>query len=197
MTSTIRLARSNDAGQLLDIYAPFIRDNAVSFELDMPTPEEFALRIEQKLDTYPWLVCEVDGKVVAYAYAGIHATRDAFKWSVDVSLYITEDYRRRGVGRALYTSLFACLRLQGYFNAYAGITMPNAASAGIHEAMGFSYLGAFKDDGYKFGQWHSVGWWELPLQERTSPSALISLPDIANTPEWRDAIASGVSLLTL
>jgi phosphinothricin acetyltransferase len=122
MTSAIRLARPDDASAMLDIYAPFIRDNAVSFEIDVPTPEEFASRVTQKLSMYPWLVCEVEGKVVGYAYASDHATRDAYQWSVDVSLYITEDYRRHGVGRALYTSLFASLRLQGYFNAYAGIT---------------------------------------------------------------------------
>ena len=182
---------------MLDIYAPFIRDNAVSFELVVPTSKEFASRIEQKLTTYPWLVCEVDGKVVGYAYASDHATRDAYKWSVDVSLYITEDYRRRGIGKALYTSLFACLRLQGYFNAYAGITLPNVASAGIHEAMGFSYLGAFNNDGYKHAKWHSVGWWELALQERAAPSFVIRVPDIEDSLEWQVAVSSGVSLLKL
>lgn len=195
MTNVIRLAQSDDASQMLDIYAPFIRDNAVSFELDVPTPKEFASRVTQKLATYPWLVCEVDGKVVGYAYANDHATRDAYRWSADVSLYITEDYRRKGVGRALYTSLFACLRLQGYFNAYAGITLPNPASVGIHEAMGFTHVGTFQDVGHKFEEWHSVGWWELSLRERTTPSVLISIPDIANTPEWQDAVVSGVSLL--
>jgi phosphinothricin acetyltransferase len=197
MTNVIRLARTNDASAMLEIYAPFIRNGAVSFELDVPTPQEFASRVEQKLTRYPWLVCEVDGTVIGYAYASDHATRDAYQWSVDASLYIAEGYRRQGVGRALYTSLFACLRLQGYFNAYAGITLPNEASAGIHEAMGFNYLGAFKDDGYKFGQWYSVGWWELPLQRRTAPSAPTNIPDIANTSEWQDAVASGVSLLKL
>lgn len=182
---------------MLAIYAPFIRDGAVSFELDVPTPEEFASRIEQKLTRYPWLVCEVEGKVVGYSYASDHATRDAYQWSVDASLYVAEEYRRQGIGTALYTSLFACLRLQGYFNAYAGITLPNAASAGIHEAMGFSHLGACKDAGYKFGQWHSVGWWELSLQKRATPAPLISLPDIANTPEWQHALDSGVALLRL
>ena len=197
MTSGIRLARSDDAGQMLEIYAPFIRDNAVSFELDVPTPKEFASRIEQKLDTHPWLVCEVAGKVVGYAYASDHATRDAYQWSVDASLYIAEGYRRQGVGRALYTSLFACLRLQGYFNAYAGLTLPNQASVGLHEAMGFMYAGTFRGIGSKFGRWYDLGWWELALQERVTPSPLITLPDIANTLEWHDAVVSGVSLLKM
>ena len=197
MTSAIRLARPDDASAMLNIYAPFIRDNAVSFELDVPTPEEFALRVTQKLSTYPWLVCEVDGRVVGYAYASDHAIRDAYQWSVDVSLYITEDYRRHGVGRALYTSLFACLRLQGYFNAYAGITLPNPASVDIHEAMGFTHVGTFQDVGHKFEGWHSVGWWGLALQQRANPSSLLKLPDIANTSEWQNAVATGMSLLKL
>ena len=197
MTSAIRLARPDDASAMLDIYAPFIRDNAVSFEIDVPTPEEFASRVTQKLSMYPWLVCEVEGKVVGYAYASDHATRDAYQWSVDVSLYITEYYRRHGVGRALYTSLFASLRLQGYFNAYAGITLPNPASVGVHEAMGFTHIGTFQDVGHKFEGWHSVGWWGLALQERAAPSELVILPNITSTPEWQAAMASGMSLLKL
>ena len=197
MTSGIRLARSGDAGQMLDIYAPFIRDDAVSFELEVPTMAEFADRVQLTLTSLPWLVLEVDETILGYAYASKHRERAAYQWSVDVSAYITEDYRRRGVGRALYTSLFACLRLQGYFNAYAGITLPNPASVGIHEAMGFTHVGTFQDVGHKFGQWHSVGWWGLALQQHAAPSTLISLPDLANTPEWQDALVSGVSLLKL
>ena len=197
MTNVIRLAHKSDASAMLDIYSPFIRDGAVSFELVIPTSNEFALRVTDRTSTYPWLVCEIEGRVVGYAYASDHANRDAYQWSVDVSLYITEEYRRRGVGRALYTSLFACLRLQGYFTAYAGITLPNAASVGAHEAMGFTYVGAFSNVGYKSGKWHSVGWWELSLQDRTQPSPLVTLPEISKTPEWQDAVASGVSLLRL
>ena len=197
MIITIRLAHPVAASQMLDIYAPFIRDNAVSFELVVPTPDEFELRVTDKLSTHPWLVCEIEGKVIGYAYASDHATRDAYQWSVDVSLYITEDYRNRGVGRALYTSLFACLRLQGYFNAYAGITLPNPASVGIHEAMGFTRVGTFQDVGHKFSMWHSVGWWGLALQQRATPSIPISHTEIMNTPEWQAAIVSGMYLLKI
>lgn len=180
---------------MLDIYAPFIRDNAVSFELEVPTVAEFSERVQRTLSSLPWLVLEVDETILGYAYASKHRERAAYQWSVDVSAYITEDYRRRGVGRALYTSLFACLRLQGYFNAYAGITLPNPASVGIHEAMGFTHIGTFDDVGHKFDMWHPVGWWGLALQQRAAPSTLISLRDIANTPEWQDALVSGLSLL--
>ena len=197
MTAGIRLARPDDATQMLAIYAPFIRDNAVSFEVDVPTAKAFAERVQRTLAMLPWLVCESKGKVLGYAYASQHATRAAYQWSVDVSAYIGDEHRRQGVGRALYTSLFACLRLLGYYNAYAGITLPNPASIGIHEALGFTQVGIYRDVGNKFGQWHSVGWWELSLQERADPSTPINLPDIENTPEWAEALTSGVSLLKL
>ena len=197
MTSTIRLAQPDDARQMLAIYEPFILNNAVSFELDVPTTAEFESRITHTLTWFPWLVCESAGTVIGYSYASNHATRGAYNWSVDVSLYVAEEYRRQGVGRALYTSLFACLRLQGYFNAYAGITLPNPASVTIHETMGFTCVGALKDDGYKFGQWHSVGWWELPLQKRAVPHTPISLPSIKTTPGCLQAMDSGVPYLKL
>jgi L-amino acid N-acyltransferase YncA len=194
MTAIIRLARSDDAGQMLDIYAPFVRDSAVSFEVDVPTPEAFAKRVQNTLATLPWLVCESEGTVLGYAYASKHQDRAAYQWSVDVSAYISDEHRRQGVGTALYTSLFACLRLQGYYNAYAGVTLPNPASVGIHEAKGFTHVGTYHDVGHKFGQWHSVGCWELSLQGRVDPSAPINLPDIENTPEWAEALTSGVLL---
>ncbi len=197
MTNAIRFARPDDASAMLDIYAPFIRDNAVSFELDVPTVAQFADRVQRTLTSLPWLVLEVDETILGYAYASKHRERAAYQWSVDVSAYITEEYRRHGVGRSLYTSLFACLRLQGYFKAYAGITLPNPASVGIHETMGFTHVGTFQDVGHKFGKWHSVGWWGLALQQRAAPSTLANLPDIAKTPEWQVAVASGVSLLKL
>ena len=197
MTRTIRLAQPDDARQMLAIYTPFILNSAVSFELDIPTTDEFGLRIAHTLTRFPWIVCESAGKVIGYSYASNHATRDAYKWSVDVSLYVAEEYRRQGVGKALYTSLFACLRLQGYFNAYAGITLPNPASVKIHETMGFTYVGVFKDDGYKLGDWHSVGWWELSLQRRATPLTPINLPAIQGTAGGLEAMNSGVPFLKL
>ena len=195
MTSTIRLAQPDDARQMLAIYTPFILNNAVSFELDAPTIDEFRTRITHTLTVFPWLVCESAGAVVGYSYASNHATRDAYKWSVNVSLYVAAEYRRQGVGTALYTSLFACLRLQGYF--YAGITLPNPASVKIHETMGFNYVGAFKDDGYKHGKWHSVGWWELPLQPRADPLPPISFPALKDTTGGFEAVKSGLPCLKL
>ena len=106
--------------------------------------------------------------MVGYAYAGRHRSREAYQWSVEVSVYVAENQHRRGVGRALYTSLVECLRLQGFFHAYAGITLPNPASVGLHESLGFQPVGVYKDVGYKLGQWHTVGWLELIIARSIS-----------------------------
>jgi len=114
---------------------------------------------------------------------------------VEVSVYVAESDRRSGVGRALYTSLIECLRLQGFYNAYAGITLPNPASVALHENLGFQPVGVYKDVGFKLGQWHSVGWWSLALQDDSPPTPPMTLTDIVDTAAWMQAIAAGASLL--
>ena len=116
-TLLIRLAGEGDAPQIADIYAPVVRDTIISFETEPPSAEEIARRVRDTLVRWPWLVCERDGEVLGYAYAGAHRSRAAYQWSVDVSAYVREDARQRGVGRALYTSLIAALDLQGFYNA--------------------------------------------------------------------------------
>lgn len=106
------------------IYAPFVASTAVSFEVVPPTPDEMGGRIREMTAIRPWLVCEHNGMVLGYAYASSHRERVAYQWSVDVSVYVREEARRSGVGTALYTSLFEMLILQGFYNAYAGITLP-------------------------------------------------------------------------
>ena len=128
MPRIIRLATPADAAQCANIYAPHVRDSAVSFEVDVPTAAEFESRITRTLERLPWLVCAEGDVVLGYAYAAPHQERAAFQWSVNVSVYVREGHGRLGVGRALYTSLFACLRAMGYYNAYAAIALPNPAS---------------------------------------------------------------------
>jgi phosphinothricin acetyltransferase len=159
----IRLAAADDAPQVHAIYVPFVRDSVISFELEPPTLEEMRSRISTTLATHPWIVCETDGRIRGYAYASAHRERRAYQWSCDVSCYVHPDAQRRGIGRALYLALFRILRAQGFRNAYAGITLPNAASVGLHEAVGFTALGVYRGVGYKRGRWHDVGWWELRL----------------------------------
>ena len=162
--SSIRLATAGDAAPIADIYAPNVTDAVISFEAEPPDAGEMRRRIAGTLERYPWLVCERRGRVWGYAYAGAHGSRAAYRWSVDVSVYVHGEAHRAGVGRALYTSLFAALELQGFYNAYAGATLPNPASVGLHEAMGFRPVGVYRGTGYKMGAWHDVGWWHLPLR---------------------------------
>ena len=161
----IRLARSEDAAPVAAIYAPFVTGTSTSFEYAAPDPSETASRIASALSHAPYLVYEVGGEVLGFAYASKHRERAAYQWSVDVSVYIHERARRQGVGRALYTSLFALLRLQGFYTAHAGITLPNPASVGLHEALGFRPVGVYRSVGFKRGAWHDVGWWQLELRQ--------------------------------
>ena len=199
--SSIRLATGRDAEPVADIYAPNVTDTVISFEAEPPDAEEMRRRIEATLERYPWLVYERQGRVLGYAYAGAHGSRAAYQWSVDVSVYVSGEAHRMGVGRALYTSLFAALDLQGFYNAFAGATLPNPASVGLHEAMGFRPVGVYRGTGYKMGAWHDVGWWHLPLRERVGdpapPADLLSVlgASVLGSEEWDAALAKGLPLL--
>jgi phosphinothricin acetyltransferase len=151
-------------------------------------------RIAKVLEEFPWLVCEEDGEILGYVYASRHRERPAYQWSVDVTAYIAERHRRKGVGRALYTSLFELLRLQGFYHAYAGITLPNPGSVGLHEAMGFQPVGVYRAVGFKCGEWHDVGWWQLELQPLAArPDAPRMIEAAKASPDWQAALAAGVA----
>ncbi|MCA9907809.1 MAG: N-acetyltransferase, partial [Anaerolineae bacterium] len=169
----------------------------VSFELAVPTVEELAERIRRTLVNWPWLVCADDGgRVLGYAYASKHRERAAYQWSVDVSAYVDVPVKRSGVGRGLYTSLFALLRLQGYANAFAGIALPNEASIGLHTAVGFEAVGVYRSVGYKLGAWHDVSWWGLRLQAIDgTPAAPRPLAEAAREPGWDAALRSGLAVI--
>jgi phosphinothricin acetyltransferase len=161
---TIRLATLADAAAIAAIYGPFCESTAVSFEFAAPTALVMAERIANVLQQNPWLVAEADGQVVGYAYATRHRDRAAYMWSVDTAVYIAEASRGIGVGRALYETLFKVLVAQGYFQAYAGITLPNEASVRLHLGTGFVPVGTYRSVGYKLGRWHDVGWFARELQ---------------------------------
>ncbi len=169
MTATIRLATTKDAAQVQAIYSPIVRQTAISFELIPPTVAEMRKRMADILPAYPWLVCERKGEVLGYVYARPFRTRPAYQWSVETSVYVHEELRRSGIGRALYTSLLKILALQGYFNAFAGITLPNPPSVGLHEALGFKPVGIYREAGFKMGAWHDVGFWQLGLRPKANP----------------------------
>jgi phosphinothricin acetyltransferase len=161
----IRVATAADAAAILQIYAPYITDTSYTFEIDVPTEQSFAERINNYLQTYPWLVCEMDGMLAGYAYGSKHRERTAYQWSVECSVYIHDDFQRAGVGRALYSALIEILKLQQFRNLYAVINLPNEGSVAFHEKMGFQYFATYRNVGYKLGKWKNVGWWQLQLNE--------------------------------
>ena len=192
--SMIRLAAVSDAAGIAAVYAPYCERTAVSFEMTAPSAEDMARRISDVGSERPWLVLEDAGAVVGYAYAGSHNERAAYRWTVSTAIYVSEGHRRRGVGRALYTTLFELLRHLGYVRATAGITLPNAASVGLHEAFGFTLVGVYRDVGYKLGAWHDVAWYEAGIQpivrEPEAPRPIAALND---APELATAVAKGLA----
>lgn len=196
MSTNIRPATAGDAAAIQAIYAPIVEQTVISFELEPPTPEQMRSRITGTLEKYPWLVCERDGQLLGYVYASKHSERAAYQWSANVSVYIHASARRGGIGRALYTSLFELLRLQGIYTAYAGVTLPNEGSVGLHEAVGFQIIGVYDAVGYKMGGWYAVGWWGLPLRERAGdPQPPTPFPELARDAAYDAALAAGLPLL--
>jgi L-amino acid N-acyltransferase YncA len=152
-----------DAAACAAIYAPYVEASATSFEAEPPTAAELAERIERTGATHPWLVAESDGEILGFAYACEHRARAAYRWAVDVSIYLAEANRGKGLGRALYEALFERLREQRFRVACAGVTLPNEASVRLHESLGFTPVGVYRRIGWKAGAWHDVGWWQLDL----------------------------------
>ena len=160
---SIRRARPDDAARLLEIYAPVVEETTASFELVAPTVEAFAKRIAAALETHEWLVMEDGDALCGYAYATAHRAREAYRFAVETSVYVSRAHHRKGVGRQLYAALFPILSDLGYHNAYAGITLPNDPSVALHESVGFEPIGTFREVGYKHGEWRDVGWWQRSL----------------------------------
>lgn len=168
----IRLADpARDAGACAAIYAPYVADSAATFDEQAPSPAELAERIELLGSTHAFLVCERDGRVAGYAYAGPHRARAAYRWAADVSVYVDPAFHRAGVGRELYEALLERLRAQRFRVACAGITLPNPGSVGLHEAFGFEQIGLWRAIGWKAGAWRDVAWFQLQLgaQEDGAP----------------------------
>ena len=162
--TTIRHADpARDAAACAAIYEPYVTGTVISFELTPPDAGEFAQRIDRIARTHPWLVAELDGDTIGFAYGSPHHERAAYRWAADVSVYLAARAQRRGIGRALYERLFGLLAQQGVRTLCAGITLPNDASVALHQALGFVPVGIYRNIGFKFGSWHDVGWWQLEL----------------------------------
>lgn len=162
----VRPAVAHDAAAVAAIYAPYVTETSISFEETAPSTEEMAARIAKCQTRWQWLVGEVDGVVVGYAYGSQHRERHAYRWSVEVSAYVDPQQHRKGIGRVLYEALLPELADKGFCNAYAGITMPNEPSVKLHTAMGFTSIGIFRSVGWKFGRWHDVAWFQRELRQK-------------------------------
>jgi phosphinothricin acetyltransferase len=169
-TALVRAAGLGDAAACAAIYEPYVRDTAISFELQPPGEEEMAQRIEAASATHAWVVLE-DGGVVGYAYGAPLNKRPAYRWSCEVSVYVELGRRRTGAGHALYAALFERLAGRGFRSVIAGMTLPNEPSAGLHRAMGFEPVGAYRNIGYKLGRWHDVAFLQRELGDPGSPPA--------------------------
>ena len=167
---TIRFATEADAPALLGIYAQYI-DTSVTFEYALPTVEEFAGRIRDISSQYPYLVCEVDGRAVGYAYAHRVRERAAYDWIVELSVYLDNGYTGRGLGTALYSLLIDLLSLQNIKTVMGCVTMPNEKSQALHNALGFRKVGTSVNAGYKNGAWHDVAWFEKAIAAYDTPPA--------------------------
>ncbi|AKF47408.1 MULTISPECIES: arsinothricin resistance N-acetyltransferase ArsN1 family B [Pseudomonas] len=177
--TTVRIAQVSDAQAIQAIYAPMVESTTISFELEPPSVEEMAMRIESTLLTYPYLVAVRDGQVIGYAYASQHRAREAYRWSVDVTVYISPEAHRSGVGRALYDVLLPTLKKQGFHAAYAGIALPNDGSVGLHEALGFAHIGTYPEVGFKHGAWRDVGYWRIALDSTNPPKLPVLFSEIS------------------
>lgn len=161
----IREVSENDAEAILGIYSPYITGTSITFETEVPSPEEFRKRIRSVSEIYPWLVAEIDGSVAGYAYASRHRERAAYRWSVDFAVYIDPAFQGRGLGKMLYAGLIDIVKSLGYYNAFGIIALPNERSVQLHESAGFIKAGHISSAGYKLGNWHDTGYWQLRLRE--------------------------------
>jgi phosphinothricin acetyltransferase len=197
MKPMIRLAERGDVAGILEIYAPFILDTSVTFEESVPDEVSFWERIEGIMTELPFLVCEFDGRIAGYAYASGYRSRASYRWTKEVSVYIHPDFYRRGVALALYTSLHEMVRHQGIADLLAIITMPNESSVAFHEHCGYRKCAEFSKVGYKLGQWQTVGWFELFLQDETKAprERILTLNEIIYLPVYGQAIEKGLKKL--
>lgn len=183
----VRLVRPEDFPAMREIYAPYITGSHTSFEYEVPTLPAFRERFAAYQQHTPCLVMTDGQALLGYAYASLHRSRTAYQWSVESSIYMAPLAKRQGQGRTLYQCLLRCLRYQGFVSVYAGITLPNPASVAFHQSQGFVPVGVYQQVGFKLGQWHDVGWWQLALEAQPAdPRPPVLLPQIdQEDPVWK------------
>ena len=170
----IRLAKRSDAAALLAIYAPYVENTAITFEYEVPTIEDFANRIEKTLGKHPYLVAEEDGLILGYAYASTYYARAAYDWAVELSVYVSQDARGKGVGSKLYDELEDLLDQMGYMHFLACVSLPNEDSLAFHAKRGYQQVAHFPKIGYKFERWHDIVWLQKSLEKQAGSIKLLT-----------------------
>lgn len=182
----IRTADISDAMEILEIYAPYVRKTAITFEYEVPALTEFERRIAHTLARYPYIVAEKDGEILGYAYTGVFKERAAYDWAAEVSVYVKGDKRGSGIGSSLYAVLEEISRAQHILNLNACIAYADTEDAyltkdsvNFHSRMGYHMVGRFHQCGYKFGRWYDMVWMEKALGEHPAePAPVIAFTKI-------------------
>ena len=185
----IRLVKEADYAGMLEVYKPNVLNTAITFEYEVPSIEEYAKRINNIVTHYPCLVCEQNGVIAGFAYAGLFRVKDAYQWSTESTIYVSENFQKKGIARALYDALLSVLELQGFVNVYGAVTIPNPASERLHSSVGFAEIGLFEKIGFKHGKWHDLKWYEMYLVEHPkNPVPPVSINYIKETVGFLDIL---------
>lgn len=166
------ISPEQDAASCLKVYEPYVLYTPITFDYKVPELNEFQSKILETIYEYPWLVCLKNNQIEGYAYASRHRYKTAYQWSAESTIYLTESIQGRGIGYILYETLLSMLTIQGFYNVYAGVTVPNKKSELLHSNLGFEEIGIFKNIGFKSGAWHDVKWFQKTLQEYIPNPAL-------------------------
>ena len=173
----IRFAGVEDSRACLQIYSQYI-DTPITFEYTLPDVSAFSDRIRQVTAIYPWLVYEENGQIWGYTYAHRQMEREAYQWNAELTVYLDQRYTSRGIGKQLYSVLLTLLKHMGIQTVYAGVTLPNEKSVGLHKSLGFRMTGIYYRTGYKCGKWHDVAWFEKALSVGyPTPQPILPLPE--------------------
>ena len=169
----IRRAKQEDAEAILAVYAPYVEETTITFETQVPSLEAFESRMAAIMEKFPYLVAEADGQILGYAYAHTYYARDAYDWTLELSIYVDRHGRQAGIGKALYDVLEEKLSKQNVVNLLACISLPNAPSIRFHQKRGFEQIGHFKKVGFKFGQWRDIVWMQKRLRDVEVPEPIL------------------------
>lgn len=181
----IRLIKSTDIPEVLEIYKPFVTSTSITPEYDVRGLQNFSAKIKNMASYYPVLVCEANNTIIGYTFANKYRMAEGHQWSAEISIYLSPDYYGKGVAKKLYQALFAIIKLQNFINLFAGIVLPNKRSEMFHENLGFHEVGIFKNGIYKLGSWHDVRWFQLNITEHIkNPPLPKSVKEIVHTPEF-------------